>query len=64
MAKRSESLPEKRKPGRPATGQTPKRYFRMDDDGWSLVERAAEAQSQTVSDFVRDTLLRAAKRVL
>jgi len=36
----------------------------MDDDGWSLVERAAEAQSQTVSDFVRDTLLRAAKRVL
>lgn len=38
------------------------RYFRMDDESWKLVEQAAEATEQTVSDFIRDTLLRAAKR--
>lgn len=54
----------KPKVGRPATGQTPKRYFRMDDESWETVERAAKAREQTVSDFVRETLLRAAKRAL
>jgi hypothetical protein len=53
---------ERRKPGRPATGQMPKRYFRMDDESWAIVERAAKAGGTTVSDFVRETLLRAAKR--
>jgi uncharacterized protein (DUF1778 family) len=53
---------EKRRPGRPATGQTPMRYFRMDDESWKIVEQAAEATEQTVSDFIRETLLRAAKR--
>jgi uncharacterized protein (DUF1778 family) len=48
--------------GRPATGHTPKRYFRLDDEGWAAVERAAAAREQTVSEFVRETLLRAAKR--
>ena len=54
---------KKPKMGRPATGQTPKRYFRMDDAAWGLVEQAATANGQTVSDFVRETLLRAARRV-
>ena len=48
--------------GRPATGQTPKRYFRMDDESWAEIERAASDRGKTVSEFVRDTLLKAAKR--
>lgn len=52
----------KRGRGRPATGQTPKRYFRMDDDGWQAVEEAAEAAGVTTSEWVRDCLLRAVKR--
>ncbi|MEX0677358.1 MAG: hypothetical protein WD063_09800 [Pirellulales bacterium] len=54
----------KRKPGRPATGQTPKRYFRMDDDGWNTIEQAARAAGLTTSEWVRECLLRAAKRSL
>jgi uncharacterized protein (DUF1778 family) len=56
--------PPKRKPGRPATGKSPHRIFRMDDQSWDLIERAAAAGEQTVSAFVRDTLLKAAKRRL
>jgi len=52
----------KRKPGRPATGQTPKRYFRMDDADWATVERAARAAKLSTSEWVRGCLLRAAKR--
>lgn len=48
--------------GRPATGQTPKRYFRMDDEGWSLVEQAAERAGVTISDWIRERLIKAAKR--
>jgi uncharacterized protein (DUF1778 family) len=53
---------KKRGPGRPATGQMPKRYFRMDDESWGIIEHAAATNGQNVSDFIRDTLLRAAKR--
>ncbi len=56
--------PPKRGPGRPATGKSPQRIFRMDDDAWELVEKAAVANKQTTSAFVRDTLLKAAKRRL
>ncbi len=52
----------KPKRGRPATGTTPKRYFRMDNESWDLVEQAAKADGKTVSDFIRDVILRAAKR--
>ena len=55
---------EKRGPGRPATGQTPKRYFRMDDEGWELVAKAAEARGESVSDYVRRTLLKSARAAL
>jgi len=54
--------PPKRGRGRPATGQTPKRYFRMDDNDWTAVERAAQAAGVTTSEWVRGCLLRAAKR--
>lgn len=52
----------KPKRGRPATGTTPKRYFRMDDESWALVENAAQAEGKTVSDFIREVILRAARR--
>lgn len=54
----------KRGRGRPATGQMPKRYFRMDDEGWETVTEAAEARGESISDFVRRVLLNSAKRAL
>ena len=53
---------QKPKMGRPATGITPKRYFRMDDEAWAAIEQAAAKREQTISDFIRETLLKAAKR--
>jgi hypothetical protein len=55
---------QKRGRGRPATGQTPKRYFRMDDDGWAVVEAAAKARGSDVSTYIRGVLLASAKRLL
>ena len=54
---------EKRGRGRPATGQTPKSYFRMDDESWGLVEAAAKAQGEDVSSYVRKVLVASAKRI-
>lgn len=54
----------KRKPGRPATGTAPKRDLRMDDESWEIIQQGAEAGSETVSAFIRDTMLKAAKRRL
>lgn len=48
--------------GRPATGVTPKRYFRMSDDDWQIVVGAAESRGETTSDFIRRVILSAAKR--
>jgi hypothetical protein len=59
MAKKK--TPEPRGPGRPATGQTPKRYFRMDDESYATVEAAAQAAEQTTSEFIREALLTAAQ---
>lgn len=39
--------------------QTPKRYFRMDDD-WETVEQAAQAADVTVWEWMREGLPRAA----
>jgi hypothetical protein len=55
---------QKRRPGRPATGQTPKRYFRMDDDDWERIVKASDKTGETASEYVRRVLLRDAKRVL
>jgi predicted HicB family RNase H-like nuclease len=52
----------KRPPGRPATGITPKRYFRMDDESWALIEQAAQRAGVTISDWIRERLTKAAKR--
>jgi hypothetical protein len=54
--------PEKRGPGRPATGKAPMRYFRMEDETWETVEDAAKASKQSISAFIRDALLKSAKR--
>lgn len=53
-----------RRPGRPATGTTPKRYFRMDDESWVAVVAAAEASGESTSEYMRRVLLRDASRVL
>ena len=55
----------KKKRGRPATGQKPKQYFRMAEDEYALVERAAEIRADgNTSEFIRRTMLATAKRVL
>jgi hypothetical protein len=35
-------MSERRRPGRPATGQTPQRKIRMSDDRWQRFGEAAE----------------------
>jgi hypothetical protein len=53
-----------KKPGRPATGRTPKRYFRIKDDAWQMVIDAAAASGETISDYLRRVLARDSARVL
>jgi hypothetical protein len=50
--------------GRPATGQTPKRYFRMDKEAWARIVRAAQLTGETTSEYVRRVLERDAGRVI
>jgi hypothetical protein len=52
----------KRGPGRPATGKSPMRYFRMDDVSWALIEQAASQTDETLSAWIRDCLMKAAKK--
>jgi hypothetical protein len=56
------SKPKKR--GRPATGKTPKRYFRIKDESWEQIIKAAHAEGGTISDYLRSVLLRDSERVL
>jgi predicted DNA-binding protein len=44
---------EKRKPGRPATGQDRTRGVRIDDETWSRVEKAAKDEGTTNSAVIR-----------
>ncbi|MBS0266230.1 MAG: DUF1778 domain-containing protein [Planctomycetes bacterium] len=53
-----------KKAGRPATGQTPKRYFRIKDESWDMIIAAAEAQGGTISDYLRRVLVKDAEKVL
>ena len=55
---------EKRGRGRPATGKTPMRYFRMDDESWAQIVKAAQERKESTSEYIRRILLRDAKRVL
>jgi hypothetical protein len=64
-------MKSKRKPrsnpkklGRPATGQTPKRYFRIKDESWDQIIKAAHASGGTISDYLRRVLTKDAARVL
>lgn len=52
----------KRGRGRPATGRTPKRYFRIDDESWTNIVAAAERAGITASEWIRDRLAKAARR--
>ena len=54
---------EKRGRGRPATGETPKRYFRMDESDWLKVTEAAKRRGETTSDYIRRVLLANARKV-
>ena len=58
------AIKDKPKIGRPATGQMPKRYFRIDDGDWRQIEEAAASGKETTSAYVRRVLLRDAARVL
>lgn len=57
-------LNEQRGRGRPATGQTPKRYFRADDETWAQIVRAAELSDETASEYMRRVLAKDANRVI
>lgn len=46
---------KKRKGGRPATGKTPKRYFRIKDESWQDVIDAAKASNEKRSSRRRST---------
>ena len=54
--------PPKRGRGRPATGKSPMRYFRMEDESWALIEQAASQSTETLSAWIRDCLTKAAKK--
>lgn len=53
---------ENRRRGRPATGVTPKRYFRMPDEQWQEIVKAAEESDETASDFIRRIVLKEARK--
>jgi hypothetical protein len=55
---------DKPKIGRPSTGTTPKRYFRMDAKGWQQVETAAIALGDSTSEYVRRVLLKDSSRTI
>ena len=55
---------ETRGRGRPATGQTPKRYFRVDDKTWARIVYAAELTGETTSEYMRRVLDHDATRVI
>ena len=50
--------------GRPPTGTTPQRYFRMSDEEYAAVKEAAEQRNQTFSAFVREALLERIRSML
>ncbi|MGO8752944.1 MAG: DUF1778 domain-containing protein [Thermoguttaceae bacterium] len=58
------TITEPRGRGRPATGQTPKRYFRVDDETWAKIVHAAELNRETASEYMRRVLVKDASRVI
>lgn len=62
--KPTKSRSKPKKLGRPATGQTPKRYFRIKDESWEQIIKAAHATDRTISDYLRRVLIKDSQRVL
>ena len=56
--------PKAKKAGRPATGQTPKRYFRIKDEAWDKIVAAADFHGGTISEYLRRVLVTDAEKVL
>jgi uncharacterized protein (DUF1778 family) len=50
--------------GRPATGQMPKRYFRVGEDDWAKIVAAAKASEETTSEYLRRVAMKDAAKVL
>lgn len=53
-------MTDRRRPGRPRTGETPKRYLRVADEVWDQVAEVAAARQETRTALV----LRAIEREL
>lgn len=51
------------KRGRPATGRTPKRYFRVNDELWAQIVKAAKISGENTSAYMRRVLEKDASRV-
>lgn len=49
-------MAEKRKRGRPATGETPQRGVRVSDKTWDKAAEKAAKEGRSVSDVVRECL--------
>jgi len=49
-------MTEKKKRGRPATGQTPTHGFRTPDAKWEAAKEKAAAEGRSVSDVLNDCL--------
>lgn len=49
-------MTEKRKRGRPATGQKPGHTVRVSDEAWRKAEQKAAKEGRSVSDVVRECL--------
>jgi hypothetical protein len=59
---RTAKEPHERKRDRRAAGRAPQRVFRMEDDQWKIAGRNAKTRKQTMSAFIRDAILNAAKK--
>ena len=57
-------MPTKLKKGRPATGETPKRSFRMADEDWDAAKRAAKLDDRPLSEHVRVGVVNETERVM
>lgn len=53
---------ERRGPGRPATGQTPKRYLRAGEI-WDIATEIAKQRGETMTDFVLRAIEREVTRI-
>lgn len=49
--------PKKQRPGRPATGETPKQYFRMSNEDFGRVRKAAQDCGENTSVYIRRVLM-------